>query len=80
MRFSIRDLLLVTVIVALVLGWYLDHRWQKTELERTTEAQRKAESKLQPAKPAGRGRSPGLLLPRSLRAVLGTGSRSVLRQ
>jgi hypothetical protein len=46
MRFSIRDLLLVTVIVALVLGWYLDHRWQKTELERTTEAQRKAESKL----------------------------------
>jgi hypothetical protein len=25
MRFSIRDLLLVTVIVALVLGWGLDH-------------------------------------------------------
>ena len=25
-RFSIRDLLLVTVIVALVIGWWLDHR------------------------------------------------------
>ena len=26
MKFSIRDLLLVTVIVALALGWWLDHR------------------------------------------------------
>ena len=26
MKFSIRDLLLVTVIVALVLGWWVDHR------------------------------------------------------
>ena len=26
MKFSIRDLLLVTVIVALALGWWVDHR------------------------------------------------------
>ena len=26
MKFSIRDLLLVTVIVALVVGWWVDHR------------------------------------------------------
>ena len=26
MKFTIRDLLLVTVIVALALGWWLDHR------------------------------------------------------
>jgi hypothetical protein len=26
MKFSARDLLLVTVIVALALGWWLDHR------------------------------------------------------
>jgi len=28
MKFTIRDLLLVTVIVALVLGWWIDHRRQ----------------------------------------------------
>ena len=28
MKFTIRDLLLVTVIVALALGWFLDHRLQ----------------------------------------------------
>jgi hypothetical protein len=26
MKFSIRDLLLVTLIVALAVGWWLDHR------------------------------------------------------
>ena len=26
MKFSIRDLLLVTMIVALVVGWWVDHR------------------------------------------------------
>jgi len=28
MRFSIRDLLLATVIVALALAWWVDHRYQ----------------------------------------------------
>ncbi len=28
MKFTIRDLFLVTVIVALVLGWWVDHRQQ----------------------------------------------------
>jgi hypothetical protein len=28
MKFSIRDLFLVTVIVAVVLGWWVDHRSQ----------------------------------------------------
>ena len=32
MRFSIRDMLLLTVIVALVLGWWLDHRRMVHEL------------------------------------------------
>ncbi len=27
MRFSIRDLMLVTVIVALAVAWWLEHRW-----------------------------------------------------
>ena len=31
MKFSIRDLMLVTVIVALVLGWWLDHRREESE-------------------------------------------------
>jgi len=34
MKFSIRDLFLVTVIVALVLGWWVDHRRQAAESER----------------------------------------------
>jgi len=33
MKFTIRDLLLVTVIVALAVGWGLDHRRLSTELE-----------------------------------------------
>ena len=28
MKFAIRDIMLVTVIVALVLGWWLDHQQQ----------------------------------------------------
>src|SRR5687768_455514 len=28
MKFSIRALLLVTVIVALAVGWWVDHQWQ----------------------------------------------------
>lgn len=30
MKFSIRDLFLVTVIVALVLGWWVDRQWLRT--------------------------------------------------
>ena len=32
MKFSIRDLLLVTVIVALAVGWWIDHRVQVSRL------------------------------------------------
>ena len=32
-RFSIRDLLLVTAIVALAVGWWLDHRFQVERFE-----------------------------------------------
>ena len=34
MKFSIRDLLLVTVIVALALGWWMDHRRNEREKRR----------------------------------------------
>ena len=34
LSFSIRDLLLVTVIVALVLGWWLDRTWSRAQLKR----------------------------------------------
>ena len=38
MRFSLRDLLLVTVIVALALGWWVDHVRQAYEIERAHRA------------------------------------------
>ena len=34
MKFTIRDLLLVTVIVAILVAWWLDHRRQAAEIER----------------------------------------------
>ena len=33
MRFSVRDLFLVTMIVALALGWWLEHRRLEKEIE-----------------------------------------------
>ena len=38
MKFSIRDLLLVTVIVALALAWWLDRSQLTAEIERLKEA------------------------------------------
>jgi hypothetical protein len=32
MRFSIRDLFLVTVIVAILVAWWIDHRRQSEEI------------------------------------------------
>lgn len=31
MRFSIRDCLLVTVVVGLCVAWWMDHRWQMAQ-------------------------------------------------
>jgi len=40
MKFSIRDLFLVTVIVALVMGWWLDHRRLEQKLKYRRVAER----------------------------------------
>lgn len=47
MKFSIRDLLLLTVIVALTLGWWLDHRRSANELA----VEREFRSKLEEVRP-----------------------------
>ena len=39
MKFSIRDLILVTVIVAVLLAWWLDHRQQAREARELKEQQ-----------------------------------------
>ena len=40
MGFSIRDLLLVTVIVAILLAWWVDHRQQRMRAESLVKAER----------------------------------------
>jgi hypothetical protein len=47
MKFSIRDLLLVTVIVALAIGWCLDHWLQRLEVQRAQESQIQSEEYLE---------------------------------
>jgi hypothetical protein len=37
MKFSIRDLLFVTVIVAMAVAWWLDHRRQANEIKKLKE-------------------------------------------
>ena len=45
MKFSIRDLFLVTMIVALVLGWWVDRSRLAAEVERQKERESWAEAK-----------------------------------
>ena len=46
MKFSIRDLLLVTVIVALVAAWVIDHRRQAREVKELKEQLEQGEKAL----------------------------------
>ncbi|MFN0018819.1 MAG: hypothetical protein ACKVP0_11215 [Pirellulaceae bacterium] len=39
MKFSIRDLIFVTVIVAILAAWWVDHRRQAVEIERLSPVQ-----------------------------------------
>ena len=47
MTFSIRELLLLTMIVALAVGWCLDRRLQKIESERAQLSQKQSEEYLE---------------------------------
>lgn len=46
MKFSIRDLLLVTVIAALAVGWWVDHRRQAMKEKTLVKLQKEADAKL----------------------------------
>lgn len=45
MKFSIRELLLVTLVVAVALGWWLDHRHQVMRLEPLAKAEKLADDR-----------------------------------
>ena len=45
-RFSIRELMLLTLVVGLGLAWWMDHWQQKLALERLQESQRQSEEYL----------------------------------
>ncbi len=45
MKFSIRDLFLVTVIVALATGWWVNHRLQRGLMEQAEQMRQDAEKK-----------------------------------
>ena len=45
MKFSIRDLLLVTLVVALAMGWWLDHRHHVMRLEPLAKAEKAADDR-----------------------------------
>ena len=47
MKFSIRDLLLLTVVVALALGWWVDHRMVGSREKALAKSQLEAEQKFQ---------------------------------
>ena len=59
MKFSIRDLLLVTVIVALAAGWWVDH-WNLAEVRDELYFQR-----LKQSLPLKQSRGPHVILNRS---------------
>ena len=46
MKFSIRDLLLFTLIVALVVGWWMDHQRQAIQVKTFVKLQKEAAAKI----------------------------------
>ncbi len=46
-QFSLRDLFWLTTVVALAVGWCVDHRRQKPELDRAHASQKKAEESVE---------------------------------
>jgi hypothetical protein len=46
MQFSIRDLLFFTLLVALVVGWWLDHQRHAIQVKTLVELQKEAAAKI----------------------------------
>jgi hypothetical protein len=65
MKFSIRDLLWFTVVVALVVAWWLDHRQQGAENSKINQQMEFYERDLMSTRSSGFAVPPGRVIPGS---------------
>lgn len=63
MKFSIRDLLWLTVVMALAVAWWLDHRRQAAENRKITEFVEFYERDLIQTRSSGFAMPPGRVIP-----------------